>query len=258
MGGCTSTTAAEDPAAPTASTSQRKWTRNSKKRADFQLAFLGLDQGGKTSLIHSLVYSQHYSSDAASDGGTSGAPGGETAASGAAPAPSSSDEPAASVGRAIVPPPTSTILSNVVLIEDERIELIDLPGDPKERRRWEEVVDCATGVVFVVDSADPMRIPVAKRELWNMVNRLRDKCLPTLVLANKQDVDRAMDVQNVAGALDLLSLRSLTDPAPITVRASSMFNPTDTKQALKWLLTAVVSLASLKKAEGEMDDLADF
>ena len=257
--GCTQSAAFEDPAAPTASRDQKRWTKDAKPRAVFQVIFLGLDQGGKTSLIHSLVHAQHGSATGeAADGGATGAPPGETtAASGSSPAPAPTSPSPTPAMRAmpVVPPPTSAVLSSVALVEGERVELLDLPGDPKERKRWEDVMKSATAVVFVVDSADPLRIPVAKRELWNMVEHLRQKSLPVLVLANKQDVDHSVEVQSLAEALDLGSLRNITDPAPLTIRGSSMFNPTDTRHALRWLLTAVLSLESVKSAEREIDNL---
>ena len=43
---------------------------------------------------------------------------------------------------------------------------VDLPGDKASRGVWHEHMARATGVVFVVDSADDLRMPVAREELW--------------------------------------------------------------------------------------------
>ena len=89
-------------------------------------------------------------------------------------------------------------------------------------------VDC---VVFVVDSADDLRMAVAREELWRLCglvppgdecgpgryrtldrsaapSRLADSTASVLVLANKCDVDGALAAGEVGDALDLSELRA--------------------------------------------------
>ncbi|KAG8594976.1 hypothetical protein GDO81_001381 [Engystomops pustulosus] len=59
----------------------------------------------------------------------------------------------------------------------------------------------AFAVVFVVDSADHGRLPLAKRHLHQLIQQ--DSVVPLLVLANKQDLQNAHHIPEIHDALAL-------------------------------------------------------
>lgn len=75
------------------------------------------------------------------------------------------------------------------------------------RLLWRHYYTGTNAVIFVIDSADRDRIDEAREELHKMLqdNTLRDCIL--LVLANKQDMNGAMDAQEVKTKLDLVNLK---------------------------------------------------
>ena len=54
----------------------------------------------------------------------------------------------------------------------------------------------AAGVMFIVDSADPIRIEEAKATLVEVINHDKLKGVPLLCLANKQDKPEALSIQD--------------------------------------------------------------
>ena len=69
---------------------------------------------------------------------------------------------------------------------------------------WKSYMAGSMGIIFVVDSADNNRFREARQELWSYVMdnpEVRD--IPILVLANKQDLPNARNAGEIARSLDL-------------------------------------------------------
>jgi len=63
------------------------------------------------------------------------------------------------------------------------------------------------GLIFVVDSSDPERIETAAEELKLMMEEDEMRDVVLLVLANKQDLPKAMTVSELTDRLGLHTLR---------------------------------------------------
>ncbi|KAK8818444.1 ADP-ribosylation factor-like protein 1 [Blastocystis sp. ATCC 50177/Nand II] len=102
-----------------------------------------------------------------------------------------------------------TIGFNVETIKYNNLtfQMWDLGGQTSIRPFWRCYYPNTDAIVFVVDSADTDRIPIAKTELMAILNEeeLQGVCL--LVFANKQDVKGALNGSQVSEALDLSSIR---------------------------------------------------
>ncbi|XP_016142610.1 ADP-ribosylation factor-like protein 9 [Sinocyclocheilus grahami] len=85
--------------------------------------------------------------------------------------------------------------------EELQIEFLEIGGTEKLRDYWRMYLCKARVLVFVVDSSDPERFPLAKRLLHQLL--LADPCLPLVLLANKQDVPGARGITDLYEALDL-------------------------------------------------------
>lgn len=82
----------------------------------------------------------------------------------------------------------------------------DVGGQDKLRRLWKHYYQEATGLVFVVDSADPARFKEAQDELSSVVEDPLMSQVPVLVLANKQDMDCARPVELLTNEMEMKTL----------------------------------------------------
>ncbi|XP_050978404.1 ADP-ribosylation factor 4-like [Labeo rohita] len=102
-----------------------------------------------------------------------------------------------------------TIGFNVETVEYKNISFTvwDVGGQTKIRALWKYYYQYTEGLIFVVDSSDHDRIEMAAEELNAMLaeDAMRDTVL--LVLANKQDLPKAMPVHELTERLGLHALK---------------------------------------------------
>uniref|UniRef100_H2ZRL1 Uncharacterized protein n=2 Tax=Latimeria chalumnae TaxID=7897 RepID=H2ZRL1_LATCH len=96
-------------------------------------------------------------------------------------------------------------------------------------------------LVYVVDSADHKRLPLAKQHLHQLIQE--DLHLPLVVLANKQDCDGAYGITEIHEALGLSEVGDKRKLFLIRTRVSKdgMEVPTSIQDA-KDLITQLVSI----------------
>nr|KAG5714937.1 hypothetical protein BaRGS_000425 [Batillaria attramentaria] len=83
----------------------------------------------------------------------------------------------------------------------------DVGGKDNMRPLWKSYLRSADGVIFVVDSADRERLEEARIELLRLVKGQNNPgCLPTLILANKQDLPDSMSPEEVAKEMSVQEL----------------------------------------------------
>ncbi|KAG5679125.1 hypothetical protein PVAND_008717 [Polypedilum vanderplanki] len=83
----------------------------------------------------------------------------------------------------------------------------DVGGQEKIRALWKSYWRCTDGIIFVVDSCDLERMEEAKMELMKTAKCPDNHGTPILILANKQDLPSAKDINEMER---LLSLHELT------------------------------------------------
>ncbi|OSX70509.1 hypothetical protein BU14_0736s0002 [Porphyra umbilicalis] len=178
------------------------------RQRHMRLLLLGLDNAGKTSVMHALLGTPPVDADGAPtpiaptvgfDIHTLTVGGGGAGAASAADAPATRDD--GGVGGDGdgggggdgdgAPPPTT-------------IHVWDVGGQASIRPFWRNYFDATDGLLFVVDAADAARLPAAGRVLAQVCKEERLAGVPLCVLANKQDVAGAVDARAVAAALGLL------------------------------------------------------
>lgn len=105
---------------------------------------------------------------------------------------------------------TPTIGSNVEEIVYKNIHFVmwDIGGQQSLRSSWSTYYVNTRAVIMVIDSTDQDRLHISASELHRMLehDNLRGSCL--LVLANKQDMPRALSASQIS---DSLKLTRLTD-----------------------------------------------
>jgi len=150
------------------------WRPNQKVR----VALLGLDDSGKSSLLHSLQ--QEHSALSRRQGDRDE---GET--------------------RLCAPPPTTEARTAIVSLAGLKVTVTDCPGRKAFREAWLDVVGESDAIAFAVDSNDAMRMPVAGVELGRVIFRAEASGTPVLVLATKQDLAGAVPPGDLGAALGL-------------------------------------------------------
>ena len=80
----------------------------------------------------------------------------------------------------------------------------DVGGQEKIRPLWRHYFQNTQGLIFVVDSSDQERFHEARKELFGVLEDLEMDRVPVVVIANKQDLPRAVRAGELAQKLNLL------------------------------------------------------
>eukprot|EP00005_Dracoamoeba_jomungandri_P005118 CAMPEP_0174261088 /NCGR_PEP_ID=MMETSP0439-20130205/11225_1 /TAXON_ID=0 /ORGANISM="Stereomyxa ramosa, Strain Chinc5" /LENGTH=167 /DNA_ID=CAMNT_0015345507 /DNA_START=158 /DNA_END=661 /DNA_ORIENTATION=- len=109
--------------------------------------------------------------------------------------------------------PTETVptigfhVETIAISDNVKMCIMDVGGQDRIRELWKHYYDGAHAIIFVVDSNDHERFKIAKKELNIALNDSSLKDALLLVLANKQDIDSAASVTDVADELNLGGLK---------------------------------------------------
>ncbi|XP_015669329.1 ADP-ribosylation factor-like protein 9 [Protobothrops mucrosquamatus] len=131
------------------------------KPSNKQILVLGLDGAGKTSVLYSLATNQ--------------------------------------VKRNTVP--TKGFNAVCINTEETKMEFLEIGGSESLREYWKMYMPRILLLIYVVDSADHERFPVAKTLLHQLVHN--NSTLPVMILANKQDLEGAHCITDIHDALAL-------------------------------------------------------
>ncbi|XP_068797203.1 ADP-ribosylation factor-like protein 9 isoform X2 [Struthio camelus] len=126
-----------------------------------QILVLGLDGAGKSSVLHSLATDR--------------------------------------VKRGTAP--TEGFNAVCVHAGETQMEFLEIGGSESLRSYWRMYLPKVLLLVYVVDSADHARLPVAKQLLHQLIQN--DSTLPVVILANKQDLEGAYCITDIHDALAL-------------------------------------------------------
>jgi ADP-ribosylation factor-like protein 8 len=97
---------------------------------------------------------------------------------------------------------------------------------------WERYCRGVDAIVFVLDASDQAKLSSAKTELYSLIEKPVLKGIPLLVLANKNDLQEAISVDEV---IETLSLRSITD-REVACYSISAKNSNNIDKVLEWLM----------------------
>lgn len=88
-------------------------------------------------------------------------------------------------------------------IDDTILHVWDIGGQKVLRNYWPTYVDEAEGIVFVIDSCDEKRLEESGSELVTLLEEPELTGVPLLIFANKQDLEGALDENEISEALCL-------------------------------------------------------
>ncbi|KAL8589733.1 ADP-ribosylation factor-like protein 2 [Nucella lapillus] len=89
-----------------------------------------------------------------------------------------------------------------------KLNVWDVGGQKSLRSYWRNYFESTDGLVWVVDSADRMRLADCKRELQGLLVEERLAGATLLVFANKQDLPGALSSEEIRQAMDLDSIKT--------------------------------------------------
>ncbi|OQV24769.1 putative ADP-ribosylation factor-like protein 6 [Hypsibius exemplaris] len=179
----------------------------------FNILLVGLDNSGKTTLIHSLR----------NDGPKSNAAGDV--------------------------PPTVGVQVEKFKFRNCVLHVHDMSGQGKYRAMWERCFPDCSAVVFVLDSSDRMRIAVAKDEFEGVMESqiLKERNqVPFLIVANKKNQAGAMPATTLAQLLDME--RQLTG-RPWHLQATEAQTGEGVVEGFTWLIDLLINASLLAKAQ---------
>ncbi|RUS80708.1 hypothetical protein EGW08_011531 [Elysia chlorotica] len=84
----------------------------------------------------------------------------------------------------------------------------DVGGQEKIRQLWKYYYANTQGLLFIVDSADRLRLEEAKSELFGILQSADMARVPVVVVANKQDLPGALSTAEVAHGLGMREMRN--------------------------------------------------
>ncbi|RKP07565.1 ADP-ribosylation factor family-domain-containing protein [Thamnocephalis sphaerospora] len=104
---------------------------------------------------------------------------------------------------------TPTVGMNIgkVVVNRSRINLWDLGGQDALRTLWDKYYDECHGIVFVIDSMDHMRLEQCRETFEQIVMNDSAEGVPVLMLANKQDAEGAMRVEEIKEVFNRIALQ---------------------------------------------------
>jgi GTPase SAR1 family protein len=86
----------------------------------------------------------------------------------------------------------------------------DIGGQKAIRPYWKNYYDNTDGMVFVVDSSDEERLTECVEELKSLLAEEALCKVPLLVYANKQDLQFALEAEEVLEKLELMNIQERT------------------------------------------------
>lgn len=117
----------------------------------------------------------------------------------------------------------------------------DMGGAKKFRDLWATYFGSIDGIVFVIDSADPLRLCIVKDELDAILEHAdvsSRPSIPLLVFANKMDLKAAKTPSQLIQMLELHDPVKLKN-RPFNIFASNALVGTGLQQGMKWLAECV-------------------
>ncbi|KAA8903418.1 hypothetical protein TRICI_005708 [Trichomonascus ciferrii] len=133
-----------------------------------------------------------------------------------------------------------TVGQNVghVRINNVLLKLWDVGGQENLRTLWDSYYTDAHAVVFVVDSTDQARLEECKETLDSVVSHEVLEGTPILMLANKQDKEDRMEVEDIKEVFNKIAEKmSARDSRVLPISA---LEGTGVKEAAEWLVIRLV------------------
>jgi ADP-ribosylation factor-like protein 2 len=116
----------------------------------------------------------------------------------------------------------------------------DVGGQKTIRAYWRNYFERTDGVIWVVDSADQVRLDICKEELSVLLDQEKLAGASLLIFANKQDVRGAYNADEIANALGLRGDKSFLN-RHWSIRGCSAVTGEGLVEGMDWMVEDVAS-----------------
>eukprot|EP00388_Colpodella_angusta_P017367 GDKJ01042942.1.p1 GENE.GDKJ01042942.1~~GDKJ01042942.1.p1 ORF type:complete len:192 (-),score=49.93 GDKJ01042942.1:63-638(-) len=116
-----------------------------------------------------------------------------------------------------------------------KLNVWDLGGQAMIRKYWDQYYENTDAIIFVVDSADRERVAETASELNQLLAHPKLAGAPLLVFANKQDLEDAVEANEISTHLSLDKI----DDRALNIQACSALNNFGLNEGLQWVIEAV-------------------
>jgi len=110
-------------------------------------------------------------------------------------------------------------------------KVFDMSGAGRYRNLWEKYYKDAQGIMYVIDSADKIRMCVVKDELDQLLGHKDLSTVPLLFFANKMDIPNSLAAPDIALALRLEDIKD----RPINIVPSNALTGEGLDRGIDWL-----------------------
>ena len=110
--------------------------------------------------------------------------------------------------------------------------ILNQQGQSGIRPYWRSYYPDTQAFIFVIDSCDHERLEIAKQEFLLLLEEEEQKDVPVLVLANKQDMPKALSEGDISNALGLNNIKN----RQWAIYKTSAITGTGLKESLNWLV----------------------
>jgi ADP-ribosylation factor related protein 1 len=118
-------------------------------------------------------------------------------------------------------------------VDRVRINFWDLGGQDSLRALWDKYYDECHGIIFVIDSEDNMRLEQCRETFEQIVTNDSAEGVPVVMLANKQDAEGAMPVEEIKEVFNRIALQlGARDSRVLPISA---LRGEGVKEAVEWL-----------------------
>jgi ADP-ribosylation factor-like protein 3 len=113
-----------------------------------------------------------------------------------------------------------------------KLNVWDIGGQREIRPYWKNYYENTDGIVYVVDSADDMRLKECADELVSLMAEELLAKVPVLVYANKQDLETACDAEEITETLKLAEISE----RQWNIQACSAMTKEGLSDGMEWLI----------------------
>ncbi|KAJ1724110.1 ADP-ribosylation factor-like protein 2 [Coemansia erecta] len=133
--------------------------------------------------------------------------------------------------------PTLGFNISTLTLDGYAVNFWDVGGQRTIRPYWRNYFEQTDGIIWVVDSADRMRLDDCRKELMALLKEDRLAGASLLVLANKQDIDGALSCEEIRGRLELDKMAT----HHCEVRACSAVSGENLLEGTQWLVADIAA-----------------
>ena len=125
-----------------------------------------------------------------------------------------------------------------------KLNVWDIGGQKAIRAYWPNYYEGTDGLVYVIDSSDEARIEECTDELQTLLQEDELKDVPLMVFANKQDLDLALEADEV---LEKVQLEEITNRV-WNIQACSAMTKEGLQEGMEWLIKSISDIKEKEKA----------